>query len=135
MRNQRLLHDWLALLRSKKFTQTKIYLRQGDAYCALGLLALVLHASWAKAQAKGIWYGVFGVPETASKPVGLCFIPDAVLESAEILPEICEAVGRLNDDGSTFEQIADWLEGAVLPDLSGFTAVTADQVEEPLCHS
>ena len=96
---------WISALRSGKYKQGKKKLRVGDSYCCLGVACEVL--------------GIEGVKD----PEGYyCYsnlfavAPMRVVEALGLINEVGSRndgstnLTRLNDEGKTFEEIADELE-------------------------
>ena len=106
--NQQVKEKWLSALRSGDYKQTKSCLHKGDGFCCLGVLCDLYgkenDVEWKLVDA-GIYY------EFQDKKA---ILPHSVIEWAGVEddnPEICETpLSRLNDNGSTFNEIADLIE-------------------------
>ena len=106
--NQQVKEKWLSSLRSGDYKQTRLHLRTDNGFCCLGVLCDLYgkehNVEW-KLMNNNHFY-VFQ-DETATLPL-------SVIECAGVEddnPEICETpLSRLNDNGSTFNEIADLIE-------------------------
>ena len=106
--NEQVKEKWLSALRSGDYKQTKSCLHKGDGFCCLGVLCDLYgkehNVEWKLVDA-GIYY------EFQDKKA---ILPLSVIEWAGVEddnPEICETpLSRLNDNGSTFNEIADLIE-------------------------
>jgi hypothetical protein len=104
--------QWLEALRSGKYLQGRDYLRSTDAfhagqscekYCCLGVLVDIAHPDKWKADIGYYafvydmnWVGVLGGWGTE---IGLGELQDTLI--------------KMNDNGSTFAEIADWIEANI----------------------
>ena len=106
--NQQVKEKWVSALRSGDYKQTKSCLHKGDGFCCLGVLCDLYgkehNVEWKLVDA-GIYY------EFQDKKA---ILPLSVIEWAGVEddnPEICETpLSRLNDNGSTFNEIADLIQ-------------------------
>ena len=106
--NPQVKEKWLNALRSGEYQQTQTALRKEDGFCCLGVLCDLYgkehNVEWKLVDA-GIYY------EFQDKKA---ILPLSVIEWAGVEddnPEICETpLSRLNDNGSTFNEIADFIE-------------------------
>ena len=106
--NEQVKEKWLNALRSGDYQQTRQYLHKEDGFCCLGVLCDLYgkehNVEWNLANS-GINYEFQDEPEC---------LPPSVVEWAGVEndnPEICETpLSRLNDMGSTFNEIADIIE-------------------------
>ena len=91
---------WVAGLRSGMYKQGKKYLRTiNDGYCCLGVAADLEGCRWERTS------NCYRIPPTASAPQRTAYYyPSGLPES------IGHAVAELNDNGASFEKIADWIE-------------------------
>ena len=107
--NPQIKQKWLNALRSGEYQQTQRYLRKEDGFCCLGVLCDLYikenNVEWQHNEVDGYFY------ENHS------FIPpSSVVEwsgSAEKRTKLYGKIGtlaRLNDKGSTFNEIADVIE-------------------------
>jgi hypothetical protein len=88
---------WVAALQSGKYQQGKGQLRKGDLFCCLGVLADVLGASWED--------NLCFLSVSSWKPPVCSYLPP------DILPfPIQNALVTMNDTGTSFEQVADWVK-------------------------
>ncbi len=100
--------QWVEALRSGEYQQGKSALRQGNAYCCLGVLCEVMQLD-----RRGPLFG--GGPDV------YVYIYGGVSHSTGLVPELREKVRILQDQmvelmdmndcrGKTFPEIADWIE-------------------------
>ena len=110
--NQQVKEKWLSALRSGDYQQTQNYLHKEDGFCCLGVLCDLYgkehNVEWNLAVAEDGDRDYYEFQdETATLPVSV--IEWAGVEDEN--PEICETpLSRLNDNGSTFNEIADLIE-------------------------
>ncbi len=127
---QEVKEKWLAALRSGNYTQAQGRLRVGDSFCCLGVLCdLAIADGVAIRWGEEVAWGEGIVPIVPREyPEGedllnLSVLPDIVIEWAglpeytgnpdlryEYQDENRVALAVLNDNGFTFEQIADLIE-------------------------
>jgi|SRR6185437_2598790 len=97
---------WVEALRSGAFDQTQGTLRDNNGFCCLGVACNIIdHNRWAEENKWGEFFYEFPTGEKAS---------------ADWSKEFCDSVGlpyntmdlltQMNDNGSTFEAIADFIE-------------------------
>lgn len=123
--NQEVKKEWVAALRSGKYSQTSGVLYDGDnAYCCLGVLCDIYAKKMKK---KAFIYGDFalGTKNTGLGQYGL--LPQIVMKWAELnqfatdeydcstdirsgKANNAKTLASLNDDGMSFEKIADIIE-------------------------
>lgn len=110
--NQTIKNLWTEALRSGEFRQGKHCLRDGNKYCCLGLL-VDLHAK----ATGGEWDKDFNyVGREVFQYTGVTSVlPSSVMDWAEFpTPEGIitndETLASLNDDGMSFEEIADKID-------------------------
>lgn len=96
--------EWVKRLRSG-IPQTKGILALGDARCAFGVLCdtAVEHGIIDRTTTSG--FTVYG---NSSKHI--CWLPDEVLHWSGITATDAYRIATLNDKGSTFEEIATYIE-------------------------
>lgn len=111
--------EWLAALRSGKYRQTKHQLHNGVGFCCLGvLLDACVEGDWEIADSdergevdgspKQAWAFV---PAEGPRAVPTASDPESfsdVLDGADMSVLI-----KMNDDGTRFPDIADWIEANV----------------------
>lgn len=104
--------DWIIALRSGKYKQGKEYLRKDESYCCLGVAADLQGAEW-KAEALRDWYTCAGaldagqfLPREYADVLGLDKRGGIYIKEGE---EFSSLTG-LNDNGSSFLEIADVIE-------------------------
>ena len=106
--NEQVKEKWLSSLRSGDYKQTRQYLHKEDGFCCLGVLCDLYgkehNVEWNLANSGNNYEFQ---DETATLPLSV--IEWAGVEDEN--PEICETpLSRLNDNGSTFNEIADFIE-------------------------
>lgn len=100
---------WLAALRSGTYTQAKEALRRDNGgYCCLGVLCDIKEVTWVK---QNNLFGV-SIPAMASKPARIetQVLPLAIQEKMNLTYTHQEILAQLNDQGFTFDMIANLLE-------------------------
>ena len=94
---------WLEALRSGRYTQTKQFLRNDDAFCCMGVLCDVLDP---KVWSDNYWC------ERGSVPMGTR-LNYKTLEHHGISEDTQDLLMAMNDEGYSFEEIADVIEEKV----------------------
>ena len=98
------IKEWTTALRSGEYDQGRASLHCDDRFCCLGVLCDLVDPDAWKAQEDGdprhIWRddGVLGLP------------PRAVLKAVGISYEQALSLANRNDNGYTFDQLADVIE-------------------------
>lgn len=98
--NKRIKREWIKALRSGEYEQTRRRLCDDTGFCCLGVL-------WDITQ-DGYWYYIDVVGWRASKYGDA----GAYGKIAKILgrPYVKNYCASMNDNGKTFDQIANWIE-------------------------
>jgi len=127
---------WIAALRSGEYAQGRAWLRRNDAYCCLGVLCeLAAHEGITKKSTPDddgvVTYG----PTRARKRRGdeitessTTSLPEAVVVWSGVADPHSWQLTKLNDDGATFAEIADFLEGKIA--LDELTEITGGRNDE-----
>lgn len=89
---------WVAALRSGKYPQTKAALRTAAGFCCLGVLCDIVDPSKWREGDRRYTYG-YGY---------VSFLPDGIKRAYNVTND--ERLLRMNDSGTTFPEIADWIE-------------------------
>lgn len=100
---------WLNALRSGEYTQIRGNLHnEGGGFCCLGVLCdLSLAATWTSNPD----VVRIGLEPCASRYSDcICLPPRLVYEWAGLDPDAAGALANLNDNGWTFDHLADWIE-------------------------
>lgn len=92
---------WVEALRSGKYKQTQRRLQFKNGYCCLGVLCDISNA--------GIWIG--NDFKMGARAVHRVNLPTALMQLVGIQPSIEDKLAAMNDTGSSFAEIADWIEG------------------------
>lgn len=94
--------EWLKALRGGEYRQGQSYLKSGNKYCCLGVLASVSGCSWKKDD----WGSVF--PVMNGKKVG----DENYLVGgfAGLRAPTMKLLATKNDNGSSFQEIAEYIE-------------------------
>lgn len=117
--DQEFLKKWVAALRSGTYKQTKGYLRVNDAMCCLGVACdLIDPDGWESTIGKGIpwttehasWLERTVIPAEIAERLGF----SQSLSPGEIDASYQSYYAEKNDDGWTFDEIADELERVFL---------------------
>lgn len=104
---QDLKQAWLAALRSGKYRQGQGALKSvGGSYCCLGVLCEVAGLK-EKQLSCGSAAKAF-IDKTGDYDVS--YLPDGFAHEVDISATKQSALAEMNDDGKTFEQIADYIE-------------------------
>lgn len=90
---------WVAALRSGEYDQTTGRLERDGAYCCLGVACLVTEYEATP------WQGRISLPSTVAEELGLSSMSGHYLLNGEQ-----SYLSNDNDNGMTFEQIADLIE-------------------------
>ena len=105
--NQQVKQKWLSALRSGDYKQTQDHLRINDRFCCLGVLC-DLYGKEHNVEWNLVKDGTYSFQDNGA------ILPFPVVEWAGVgsrVPEICDtSLVELNDDGSTFNEIADLIE-------------------------
>ena len=108
--NKKIKKQWLEALRSGKYRQTKEALKDDDGYCCLGVLCNLVK------DRVGEDFDGHKDYEGDSEKVGYLFMgklfypPEKILKLARISIKGAKKLANLNDDGNTFEQIANHID-------------------------
>lgn len=95
--------QWIAALRGGGYRQGIGHLKEGDRYCCLGVLCeLKPDHSWGEAENNKLGYDDGDAPTEYPGP--------SVLGWAGLAYRDMEGLAEMNDDGSTFEDLADYIE-------------------------
>ena len=103
MKDTKEARQWVEALRSGKYAQGHRVLRDGDAYCCLGVAVEVCGVKWKKR------LGRWGVPGEDSMMFEFD-LPAALSERLGMTREEQSRLVTLNDTGSSFSEIADTIE-------------------------
>jgi hypothetical protein len=96
--------DWVKALRSGEYKQGKDCLKSDFGHCCLGVLCEISgEASWTPRNT-GIYKCSIGDSASVS------FLPAVLARKVEISPEETDSLIRMNDDGTKFAEIADYIE-------------------------
>lgn len=106
--------EWLQALRSGKYTQARGGLRMkgrhigSSNFCCLGVLCDVIEPNrWIEdPDFNGFEYKGYRI----GRPLQANFPPDFVLKKTELTEDQAAELARLNDQGRSFEYIADFIE-------------------------
>lgn len=118
--NKEVLRAWVAALRSGEYQQTNGTLRRDNAFCCLGVLCdIAPNMEWSEEGARYIGEHVAPDKKVTSPvllPYGVSYetfgwgLRDPVLEIVCQEGQKYCSLAELNDQGFTFEQIADLIE-------------------------
>ena len=106
--NHAIAKQWVAALRSGQYKQTTGALRNGDSFCCLGVLCnlhAIAHPKIARKEVStAIYLGMGGaLPYEVRTWAGM-------FTKTRRIPDLNETLASLNDDGSTFDEIAAVIE-------------------------
>lgn len=119
--NEQWKAKWVEALRSGNYTQGHNYLRSKQGFCCLGVAEDIAGATWVKQNDTVCSYEA---RHGSAHGRSICYLTAAVALTFEIardpilpwLPINCElppTLSSLNDDGFTFDQIADCIQYAL----------------------
>ena len=100
--------DWLEALRSGEHVQGRKYLERRDgSQCCLGVLCDIMDLDFEVIKTRNSYlhrvYCYNGAKSGA-------FPPEEFLDEVGISQAQAEGIALLNDNGNSFEEIADWIE-------------------------
>lgn len=96
---------WLAALKSGKYEQGQGRLRSSaDKYCCFGVLCDILGKEWEMIPG-------MAVPERWKCEGHAGWPPDSVVDGTKIGQSYAQILIELNDGGSSFSEIADFIKG------------------------
>lgn len=90
---------WCEELRSGRYQQTHDFLKLGNGYCCLGVLCDIAYKQ-----------AVYHIPLENYKNLETERIPDEIMKAAKISYDQCRELSVANDDGKTFDYIANMIE-------------------------
>ena len=91
---------WIAALRSGEYKQCRSYLFDGEGYCCLGVAAEIAGHDL----------------ELGPKDYTLLYddvfekVPDEIKDTGLVKNKFAAELTKMNDNGKTFDEIADWIE-------------------------
>jgi len=102
--------DWVAALRSGKYTQAQGRLRISagddesnvDGYCCLGVICDVTQKRWVRQHT--YWYALVG---SELEPTWYGMLPKGAFGLTD---NTIRHLANMNDSGKSFNEIADWIE-------------------------
>lgn len=104
---------WLEALRSGKYNQTKGHLKRRDSYCCLGVLCDLDGVHWVPRPGHPQLFEFFeGTPYSEQPIAWYGTISNERARKAGIADFTAHLIS-MNDAGSSFAQIADWIESNV----------------------
>ncbi len=108
--NKRIKRLWVKALRSGRYKQGTEYLKSETGYCCLGVLCNITGASWRHEKDSGDL-----VPYLGGKMIGRDETPSGLLGGGFLLKTgmrhtTQEHLARMNDAGTTFKEIADYID-------------------------
>lgn len=95
---------WLVALRSGEYQQCKNYLYNEDGYCCLGVACLISGID------NDLLIGHMVIPDNEN---GFDDIPYLLKGSANKKGSLVSMVAPMNDNGKSFNEIADWIQANV----------------------
>lgn len=112
---------WFAALRSGEYRQAQGRLRDGDAFCCLGVCATVFDSEGWQLRPDGHWF--HQDREETLSPRTLASIGLTNLQQRTLID--------MNDDGYSFPAIADWIEQNIPADPDHMHEVGMERSERP----
>lgn len=101
--NTELKTKWVEALRSGKFEQGKRALRRGATFCCLGVRCEVMGAKWDEGDDIDLNAKINEEPQEY-------YLSSIALETAGMTDRQQEILYTMNDEGSSFKEIADHIE-------------------------
>lgn len=102
--NKDIKEDWLEALRSGEYEQGYAWLEQDGMQCCLGVLCDIMDLGW-----KEVTFNNVALREYNFKPEGSS-LTTFYGEGTGLTFQQADTLMRMNDQGFTFEEIADWIE-------------------------
>jgi len=104
--------DWLAALRSGEYTQGKDFLcRANGSMCCLGVLRDTIdEGDWYFDEEENAWRSTARKRDDLDYDNGLTMPTSKTYKAAGLNEDTANMLARLNDDGATFEDIAEVIE-------------------------
>ena len=99
---------WLKALRSGKYEQGQGTLYEEDKYCCLGVIAQELDLLVPHVTGDRHWAHCLSASGKTSTHTGT--LPLSILDEIGLENEMHQQLVQMNDDGSSFETIADFIE-------------------------
>jgi hypothetical protein len=97
---------WVEALRSGEYSQTQNWLRDGEGFCCLGVLCdLSQLGEWSPSNEGSMQRYTVGKDYHRTQ-----FLPFAVKEISGLSGDDCDPIVKMNDDGKSFAEIADYIE-------------------------
>jgi hypothetical protein len=97
--------NWIEALRSGKYQQARKYLRQGNGFCCLGVACDLIDSSeWGDETSTGAYY--YGPSDYDALTVW----SGDIEARYGLTPKQSEVLWRMNDEGNSFAEIADYIE-------------------------
>lgn len=100
-----LKQKWVEVLRSGNYKQTNGWLRDDAGYCCLGVLCDIVDSEgWGEIDSIGVIPYIYNVFEADE------LLPDEMIEEINLDRNVMCTLAGMNDNGDSFEQIADYIE-------------------------
>ena len=100
--NKEYKEKWIAALRSGKYKQGTGSLRKNDKFCCLGVLCDIVDSS------------KWELPRSEGTPIvydsRTSYLPEKIKNNLNIEYRQQKDLAELNDEGKSFNEIADWIE-------------------------
>lgn len=145
MLGQELKAKWLAALRSGAYPQTGGMLRNEIGYCCLGVLAslvgkelplthtsqaAVLGQSAALRHCGAAWLDSIGLADLLGPVSPSLIVPSGTKVLISGPASVQSRLAAMNDSGTTFAAIADWIEENIEPNVAAKLIGTIEEKEE-----
>lgn len=103
---------WIRALRSGKYKQGVGFLCRDNEFCCLGVAYDVLiDGEWVDdSYCERENWGINAASKLEQSYVDTAFPPDHILEKIELSKSDADKLARMNDRGTSFGKIADWIE-------------------------
>lgn len=110
MSSKELLQQWVDALRSDDYQQIKSHLHRDEGYCCLGVLCEIAGEEWHQNMENTEEFLTVYYVEGEESVRMADYPPEHVLEKAEITMDFCKKLAHYNDEGYTFNYIANMIE-------------------------
>ena len=112
--SKELKDEWIEALRSDKYPQTKGSLRNSKGYDCMGVFCEIHpKISWEERQTYMLYPYKAIFQSKSGRMTAVCTIPGAANIFGEGARYIMNKLADMNDQGYTFDEIADWIENNV----------------------
>ncbi len=101
---------WLKALRSGRYRQADGSLKDEGAYCCLGVLCNVIGVRWRKHETESAMVPFIGGKEVSARDSDTGLLGAGLLRKVGMGRNTQTALALMNDEGKSFDEIADYIE-------------------------